>query len=324
MTMNFENTELTNGTVPMDNMTNYPLRNFVNVVLVRELDSHAIFTTNGEDADLTPLRVPFDGDKVLNYTPGMMFKRKQSGSDRRVAKAMQRDILDYEDTDTMKINEMNQRAVESVLYGSAASSDDIDLGVESRINYETAYSVRDASACVTSKFQNAPGDEYAKGSTSGIREPEFFMPGTLFPSVVTLTDVTPAEAVFFLAMTQRNKRYGASTSRLGRMKNHFVGIYVGSEEGPSNKDLVSTIVREISAKTDQDPVEVVNGSLLGVEMVMDICESVYDEACERLTLDRLPEDEEEELLDVARSNDDLQQLLHEQEPHSREFINDVV
>lgn len=322
--MDFNNTTLSKGTVPMDNMTNNPMMNYVNIVVVRELDSHAIFTTNGEDANITSIRIPFNEEEVLRYTPGMMFMRKQTGSDRRIGKAMQRELLDYDDTDTMKVNEMNQHSIESALYGSAASSDDVDIGVTSRASYDDALTVRDSSTCVTSKFQNAPGDEYAKGATSGIREPEFFTPGTILPSVITLRDVTPAEVVFVLAITQRNKRYGASTTRLGRVKNHIVSIYAGNEEGPSNKDLVASTVKQVSSQTDQTPREVVTGPPLNIERVKNICESVYDNACNRLTIERLTDEEETTLLETAQSTDDLQELLSEQEEHSRAFINDAV
>jgi CRISPR-associated protein Csc2 len=322
--MDFTNTTLSKGTVPMDSMTNNPTMNYVNIVVVRELDSHAIFTTNGEDGDITSIRIPVNEEEVLRYTPGMMFMRKQTGSDRRTGKAIQRELLDYDESDTMKINEMNQHSVESALYGSAASSDDVDIGVTSRVMYDTAFTVRDSSTCITSKFQNAPGDEYAKGSTSGIREPDFFTPGTIIPSVITLRDVTPAEVAFVIAITQRNKRYGASTTRLGRVNNHIVGIYTGNEEGPSNKELTASTVKQISAQTDQTPREVVTGSPLNVEMVKAICESVYDDACNTLTIERLSEDEETDLLETAQSSDELQELLSEQEEQSRAFINDAL
>jgi len=50
--------------------------------------------------------------------------------------------------------------------------------------YDTAFTVRDASACID-EFQNAPGEGYAKGSRSTIREPGLFEPGTLFPCAIT-------------------------------------------------------------------------------------------------------------------------------------------
>ena len=149
--------------------------------MIPELESHAVFTTNGQDADITSLSVVGD-DGSIEYSPGLMFMRKQTGSDRRTGKAIQRELLEYERSDSMDVNDMNPQSVESALYGSAASgNDDVDIGVTSRVMYDTAFTVRDASACIDEKFQNAPGEGYAKGSTANIREPDFFEPGTLFP-----------------------------------------------------------------------------------------------------------------------------------------------
>ena len=79
--------ELESGTVPMNDMTVQPQSNYVNLLVLRELQSHAVFTTNGQDADIASVPVA-DGD----YSPGLMFMRKQTGSDRRVGKALQRDL----------------------------------------------------------------------------------------------------------------------------------------------------------------------------------------------------------------------------------------
>jgi len=86
---------LDKGTV--DELTNSPRNNYTSIVLLRELESHAVFTTNGQDADVATVAVS-DGDESVEYSPGLMFMRKQTGSDRRYGKSMQRDILGIEDT----------------------------------------------------------------------------------------------------------------------------------------------------------------------------------------------------------------------------------
>jgi len=195
-----------------------------------------------------------------------MFMRKQTGSDRRMGKAIQRELLKYDRPDSMEVNDMNPKSVESALYGSAASGDDdVDIGVTSRVMYDTAFTVRDASACIDEKFQNAPGEGYAKGSRSTIREPDFFEPGTLFPCAITLRDATPAEVAFVAAaITKRNKRYGAATTRLGRVKNHILGVYTGSEEGPSNRELTANVITSFAADGEQTLSDVVQAPALDV------------------------------------------------------------
>ena len=147
-------TELKRGTVSRDEMTIAPKNNFTNILVLRELESHAVFTTDGQSADLANVAVG-SGDDRETYSPGLMFMRKQTGSDRRFGKSLQRDLLGTECT--MQVNGMCQDCVECILYGSAASDDaDQQLSITSRVMYDTAYTLRDATAAIDEKFQNAP------------------------------------------------------------------------------------------------------------------------------------------------------------------------
>jgi CRISPR-associated protein Csc2 len=140
---------------------------------------------------------------------------------------------------SMVVNSMCQRCPECALFGSAAS--DEGISITSRVMYDEAYTIRSISTIVEEYFQNAPGDDYAKGATSAIREPDFFKEGTLFPCVVTLKDVTPEEILFFLNVTDRNTRYGATGTRFGKTRNHILGIYASHREGPSSLEVTRGI-----------------------------------------------------------------------------------
>jgi CRISPR-associated protein Csc2 len=313
--------ELEAGTVPINEMNVQPQSNYVNIVLLRELQSHAVFTTNGEDADIASVSL---GDG--SYSPGMMFMRKQTGSDRRTGKALQRDLGLFGDDEpecTMQVNEMCQDCPECILFGSAASNSDEALSITSRVMYDTAYTLRDASVVIDEKFQNAPGDDYAKSAEATIREPDFFEPGTLFPSVVTLRDTTPAELAFVLAITNRNKRYGAATSRLGRVNNRILGVYVGQEEGPANLDLtrgaIDRLVEDGAFDSWQD---VVRAETLSPETVAENVREAFEEGIEadHLGLERVPDETVSEL--IAATNDDgFADFLAEQREASRSFLD---
>ena len=312
--------ELEPGTVPIDEMSVKPQSNYVNILLLRELQSHAVFTTNGEDADIATVAVG-DGD----YSPGLMFMRKQTGSDRRVGKALQRDLgLFGEDEQecTMQVNEMCQDCPECILYGSAASSSDRAVSITSRVMYDTAYTLRDASVVIDEKFQNAPGDDYAKSAEATIREPDFFEPGTLFPSVVTLHDATPAEVAFVLGITKRNKRYGAATSRLGRVNNEILGVYVGSEEGPANLELTRGAIRGLVNDGEYDSwMDVVRAETLSPDAVGDLVRETFEDGIERhqLGLERVSDGTVDELT-VATTEDAFVDVLNEQREQSRTFL----
>lgn len=318
--------ELERGTVASDAMNLRPQNNFVNILVLRELQSHAVFTTNGQDADLASVAVG-DGKERDEYSPGLMFMRKQTGSDRRFGKALQRDLgLFDEDEDecTMQVNEMCQDCPECILYGSAAGDDAISI--TSRVMYDTAYTLRDATVVIDEKFQNAPGGDYAKTAEATIREPDFFEPGTLFPSVITLRDTTPAELAFVLGITRKNKRYGATTSRLGRTKNHILGVYAGSEEGPANLELTRGAIRRLrdDGETGYESLhDVTSAENLDPERVAEHVKEGFEDTIEKdnLDLDRISDGTVTELTDIA-TGEEFGDVLAEQRTHSRQFLPD--
>lgn len=307
--MNLE--QLQNGTV--EELTNKPENNYVSVLILRELESNAVFTTNGQDADL--------GTIALNeseYNPVLMFMRKQSGSDRRFAKSMERKILDGVEC-TMDVNEMCQECPECILFGSAASNTDRNISITSRVMYDTAYSIRDAKKIVEEKFQNAPGDNYTQATSgedamTGIREPDFVQPGTMFPCVVTLKDTTPEEVAFFLSTTMKNKRYGATSSRQGRTKNHILGIYTGNEEGPSNLAVTKKTIHLLGEET-------VEQDTLDSETVQNMVKKAYDSLVAENHLECEEVKDRDKLLENVRCN--IEDYLKKQETKSREFVEEV-
>jgi len=280
----------------VENLINEPSAHYIHVLLLRELQSSAIFTTSGQDADIATVGIVADGE-LVDYSPVMMFKRKQTGSDRRKGKELQRNLIDMKDT--MNVNEMTQDSPESILYGSAAG--DEAISVTSRVMYDTAYSIRDSSVVVEEKFQNAPGDEFAKGATTAIREPDFIIPGTLFPCVITLRDVTFDELVFVLGITKMNKRYGAATSRIGRMENHILGMYYGMEEGPANLILSQEVSRRMAMEkgglAKENLNKVLYAPVLDIEKVKRLVKQTFDDDIKTLNIKSLDDGDVEKLLE---------------------------
>ena len=289
--------------------------------MLRELQSSAIFTTSGQDADIATVGIVADGE-LVDYSPVMMFKRKQTGSDRRKGKELQRNLIDMKDT--MNVNEMTQDSPESILYGSAAGGEAIS--VTSRVMYDTAYSIRDSSAVVEEKFQNAPGDEFAKGATTAIREPDFIIPGTLFPCVITLRDVTFDELLFVLGITKMNKRYGAATSRIGRMGNHILCIYYGMEEGPANLILSQEVSRRMAMEngglTKENLNKVLYSPVLDIEKVKRLVKQAFDDDIKTLNIKSLDDADVEKLLEYITEGT-LKEALENQRTRASEFLKKV-
>ncbi len=269
---------------------NKPKENYVNILILRELKSAARFTTDGVEANSAIIRIG-----GIEETVGKMFGRKQVASDRRKAKALQRTLISEEmkkaigadgwDGCTMKVNDMCQKCPECILFGSAAS--DESISITSRVMYDEAYTIRALSAIVQEYFQNAPGDDYSKEPTSGIREPDFFKEGTLFPCVITLKDVTAEELMFFLNITDRNSRYGATTTRFGKVQNHILGVYAGHREGPSSLEVTRNIALKLAGRIlDSDTIKttpedklkkVMYSDTLQVEDVKKLATESYEE-----------------------------------------------
>ena len=305
----------------VENLINEPSAHYIHVLLLRELQSSAIFTTSGQDADIATVGIVADGE-LVDYSPVMMFKRKQTGSDRRKGKELQRNLIDMKDT--MNVNEMTQDSPESILYGSAAG--DEAISVTSRVMYDTAYSIRDSSVVVEEKFQNAPGDEFAKGATTAIREPDFIVPGTLFPCVITLRDVTFDELVFVLGITKMNKRYGAATSRIGRMENHILCIYYGMEEGPANLILSQEVSRRMAMEngglTKENLNKVLYAPVLNVDEVKRLVKQAFDDDIQTLNIKSLDDADVEKLLEYT-TDETLKQALENQKTRASEFLKKV-
>ena len=305
----------------VENLINEPSAHYIHVLLLRELQSSAIFTTSGQDADIATVGIVADGE-LVDYSPVMMFKRKQTGSDRRKGKELQRNLIDMKDT--MNVNEMTQDSPESILYGSAAG--DEAISVTSRVMYDTAYSIRDSSVVVEEKFQNAPGDEFAKGATTAIREPDFIIPGTLFPCVITLRDVTFDELVFVLGITKMNKRYGAATSRIGRMENHILGMYYGMEEGPANLILSQEVSRRMAMEkgglAKENLNKVLYAPVLDIEKVKRLVKQTFDDDIKTLNIKSLDDGDVEKLLEYITEGT-LKEALENQKTRASEFLKKV-
>ncbi|MCK4651918.1 MAG: type I-D CRISPR-associated protein Cas7/Csc2 [Methanosarcinales archaeon] len=319
MDINEIKNKLSTGLV--ENLINEPSAHYIHVLLLRELQSSAIFTTSGQDADIATVGIVADGE-LVDYSPVMMFKRKQTGSDRRKGKELQRNLIDMKDT--MNVNEMTQDSPESILYGSAAG--DEAISVTSRVMYDTAYSIRDSSVVVEEKFQNAPGDEFAKGATTAIREPDFIIPGTLFPCVITLRDVTFDELVFVLGITKMNKRYGAATSRIGRMENHILCIYYGMEEGPANlilsQEVSRRMVMEKGGLTKENLNKVLYAPVLDIEKVKRLVKQTFDDDIKTLNIESLDDADVEKLLEYITEGT-LKEALENQKTRASEFLKKV-
>lgn len=305
-----------------------PKQNYMSILVIRELLSAARFTTDGTEANSAIIRI-----NGVEETVGKLFGRKQVASDRRLAKSVQRSLIVDEmnnymgkkgwDGCTMEVTSMCQKCPECALFGSAAS--DEGVSITSRVMYDEAYTIRSIGTIVEDVFQNAPGDSYAKEPTPGIREPDFFKEGTLFPCVITLRDVTPEEVLFFLDVTDRNTRYGATGTRFGKTKNHIVGVYGSHREGPSSLEVTKGLVEALTSESDSNnPIEsVVSSDTLPVEDIKSKAKQIYEKLCDenRVKNKEINSEILNSVLDCLKDEEKLKEILVAQIQNNNEYLD---
>jgi CRISPR-associated protein Csc2 len=97
--------------------------------------------------------------------------------------------------------------------------------------------------------------------TSRINEQDHVKPGVVFPSVVSVHDVTANLFLYVLANVVTTRHYGAQTTRTGTMTNHLVAIALTDGEVFSNLKFTQRLydaMLESGAIVLPDPVDVSN------------------------------------------------------------------
>lgn len=223
----------------------------IQVVLLRETRSYAIFTTEGAVLDTERLQAGIKARESLSRV--VMFKRKQVAAERRRGKELLREygVVPIEDTPTEQKKGKGKEAVptacrlmdgvcgrcpDCVLYGFAAVKG--EGSQRSRVLTDSAWSVRDYQAIQKYIKLNAIDETVAGGvAGSAFTQRDHLLPQVFLPCVETLVDVTAAELVYVLGNIFRTTRYGAESNREGFVRNHLLGVYCSDVELFSNLDL---------------------------------------------------------------------------------------
>jgi len=95
-------------------------------------------------------------------------------------------------------------------------------------------------------------DEEGKASTA-LNTSEYIKPGVHFLDIVTFKDVTADELRYALGNILLTTRYGAVSSRVGRMENQILGIFGGIAELPSSLELVQGIYDKLPTDKREHP-----------------------------------------------------------------------
>jgi CRISPR-associated protein Csc2 len=221
---------------------------YAHIVVLRVTDSYPLFQTDGE-LNTARVRAGVAHDGLM--TRLAMFKRKQSTPERLVGRELLRryGFLSGEAGETggkKLLSEDGQpicdynvqfctQCPDCITYGFAIG----DAGSEkSKVITDTAYSLTSYDHSHEAFTLNAPyedGTMTRHGSvTSRINEQDHVQPQVIFPAVVTTRDLTEDLFLYVLNNVLRARRYGAQTTRTGRLHNRVVGIALTDGEVFSN------------------------------------------------------------------------------------------
>ncbi|MBA2287074.1 MAG: type I-D CRISPR-associated protein Cas7/Csc2 [Ktedonobacteraceae bacterium] len=226
----------------------YRQNRYVQIVVLRETKSHAIFTTEGQTLDVECLQAGIDNRTQLDRV--VMYKRKQIAPERRTGKALLRDLGILRDTNGAKKEKSNKTkpaecqimggscgtCPDCILYGYAATT---GAGSQrARVLTDSGFVVRDISQVMRNIKLNAIQDTIAGGiAGSAFASRENVLPQIFIPTVETLLDVTVPEFAYVLGNILKTTRYGAESNREGFIRNHILGIYLSDVELFSNLEL---------------------------------------------------------------------------------------
>ncbi|SNY41158.1 CRISPR-associated protein Csc2 [Orenia metallireducens] len=235
-----------------DSYENFPKGRYVSILLVRKTKSETIFRTESEGGlNKEFVRVGEDVEQRV-----VMTKRKQIAVERRTGRELLRryDKLFGEGEDVCALNRNNPcgECIDCMLYGFAVGGGGAQ---KSRVISNDAYSLLPAKKVTDKRTFNALYDNGTmrdplnkeKASTS-LGEVEYIKPETHFIDIETLKDVTKEELIYVLGNILRSKRYGAISSRIGKMDNYVLGIYFSDCELLSNLELTQKVIGEFNDK----------------------------------------------------------------------------
>jgi len=242
----------------------FPLGRYVSLVIVRKTESETIFRTEGSGEGLVKETV-MAGMIPANAKPMrrvVISKRKQTAVERRAGREVLRDhgllkmavVNKVEQPCSLNTNAPCGKCIDCMLYGYAVGGGGAQ---KSRVMTEDAYSLGPVAQVTGRRTFNATFDNSTmrnpltgEASTS-INEDEFVLPETHFLDIETLKDVTVGELQYVIANILRSSRYGAISSRMGKVRNMLAAIVFSDAEIFSNLELTQFVYDRLLGEKDE-------------------------------------------------------------------------
>lgn len=244
----------------LESYTNDPQGRYVSLLLVRRIESEAIFRTegSGEAQNKEFVHAGLEDQSLIRRV--VISKRKQTAAERRTGREiLRRHELLYEGESDERICALNTnnpcgRCIDCMIYGYAVGGGGAQ---KSRLITDDAFSLHPASVVTDVRTFNAPfedgtpWDREREQRMTGLGGDEYVKPETVFLEIETLKDVTPDEMRYVLGNVLRTTRYGAISSRIGKVKNLLVGVAFSDCELFSNLELTQAVYDRLKGDGDE-------------------------------------------------------------------------
>ncbi|WP_448561806.1 type I-D CRISPR-associated protein Cas7/Csc2 [Trichothermofontia sp.] len=211
-----------------------PMGKYAHFLTIRVTESYPLFQTDGE-LNRARVRAGIKPEHAEPISRLALFKRKQSSPERLTGRELLRkyQIGDWEECDYNV--SFSKTTPDCILYGFAIG----DSGSEkSKVVVDTAYSITPFDDSHLTFTLNAPfenGTMSRNGEVaSRINSQDHILPQVFFPSIVTLKDPTEAGFLYVFNNILHTRRYGAQTTRTGRVRNELIGVIFANGEIVSN------------------------------------------------------------------------------------------
>ncbi|MEQ9672658.1 type I-D CRISPR-associated protein Cas7/Csc2 [Coleofasciculus sp. G2-EDA-02] len=234
---------------------NFPKGRTIGVVVLRTTQSETIFRTEGTGEPMCSEYVQAGIEHTKSIPRLVMTKRKQVAPERRRGREFLRSHeLLYSAPKSNALCALNTNApcemcIDCFLYGFAAGGEGAQ---KSRVWTEDAFSILPATELIGDRtinaiFENGTMRDEKGNASTALNTSEYIKPGVHFLDIVTLKDVTADELRYALGNILLTSRYGAISSRVGRMENQILGIFGGIAELPSSLELVQGVYDKLIA-----------------------------------------------------------------------------
>lgn len=232
----------------------YPRGYYVSLILLRKVEGEAIFRTEGSGE---PLNREFVHAGLADSTPVIprvvISKRKQTAVERRTGRELLRRAGLIAENAGINEGEPETDSIDSMVYGYAVGGGGAQ---KSRVITDDAFTILPATQVIGKRQFNAPFEDgtmrhpETNDPSHSIGTDEYVRPETHFVDIETLKDVTPGEMIYILGNILRTSRYGAVSSRVGKIQNAVVACIFSDCELFSNLELTQLVWDQLPKNGD--------------------------------------------------------------------------